>query len=177
MRASLERMRCPFCVRWRMDRRGAEKWRKREWGEQERKKNNKEERERGETFQAVFSIQRHFDRAEPTLWQGVEPFWSLLPAAWGKQGARIDISRAAWVFFFPFSHHTFFSVFDSQLRIAEQVSSYFLPKQWDSAHKHSDAVHKQINTPADQTGRQTDTHITAHTLTHIHINIAVALKK
>lgn len=42
--------------------------------EQERKKNNGEERGKEETFQPVFSIQRHFDRAEPTLWQGVEPF-------------------------------------------------------------------------------------------------------
>lgn len=135
-------------------------------------KNNGEERGKEETFQPVFSIQRHFDRAEPTLWQGVEPFWSLLPAAWGKQGARIDISRGCLGFFlfslfFPSpSTALSFPFFDSQLRIAEQVSSHFLLKQWDSAHKHSIAVHKQINTWADQTDRQTDTHTLAHTYKH-----------
>lgn len=41
--------------------------------ERERKTMRKRERKE-ETFQPVFSIQRRFDRAEPTLWRGVEPF-------------------------------------------------------------------------------------------------------
>ena len=108
MRASLVGMRCPFRERWRMDRKVGGRQSKREWRSKREKQWGRESGE--ETFQAVFSIQRHFDRAEPTLWQGVEPFWSLLSAAWGKQGARIDTSQGCrGVFFFFF--HQFLSCF------------------------------------------------------------------
>lgn len=46
MRAPLERMRCPFCARWRMDRRGEGRDGGRE-NEGAREKNNEEERRRG----------------------------------------------------------------------------------------------------------------------------------
>lgn len=63
----------PFLCAVKDGQRGGGKWRKERRRERGREKQWGRERKE-ETFQSVFSIQRHFDRAEPTLWQGVEPF-------------------------------------------------------------------------------------------------------
>lgn len=80
MRASTGENEMPFlCAMKDGQKGGAEEERMRE---REGKTIRKREGEGGGTFQSVFSIERRFDRAEPTLWQGeVEPFSSLLPAA------------------------------------------------------------------------------------------------
>lgn len=62
----------PFLCAMKDGQKRGEKQRKRKRGSAGEKQRGRERKE--ETFQSVFSIQRHFDRAEPTLWQGVEPF-------------------------------------------------------------------------------------------------------
>lgn len=62
-----EKYEMPFCV---CDEGWTEGVRGGKMSERERKR---EREKREDTFQLVFSIQRHFDRAEPTLWWGVKP--------------------------------------------------------------------------------------------------------
>lgn len=172
MGAPLEKMRCPFCARWRMDRRGVGKWRKREQGSKRGKKQRGRERKGGNFSACVFHSKTFWQgRAHSVAGSGAilkSPTGSLREA--GSQNRYISGLPGfffSFLFFFPSpSIALSFPFFDSQLRIAEQVSSHFLLKQWDSAHKHSIAVHKQINTWADQTDRQTDTHTLAHTYKH-----------